>query len=84
MDVLISFSRNFNHARNCPLQLDKNPKEWKKKTWAEYTAKRTDVKPAVAFSFYYDISLIVYEAKPDIEMTNDGKTAGSPPPPTFF
>jgi hypothetical protein len=83
MDLLISFSINFKHARNCPLQLDKNAKELKKKTWAEYTAKGTDMKPAVAFSFYYDISLIVYEAKPDIEMTNDGKTDCSPPPPLF-
>ena len=79
MDVLISFSINSNYARNFPLQLDKNAKEWKKKTWAEYANKGTDVKPAAAFSFYYDISLIVYEAKPDIEMTNDGKTACSPP-----
>jgi hypothetical protein len=77
MDPLISFSRNFNCASSCPLQLDKNTKEWKKKTWAEYTAKGSNVKPAKVFSFYY-ISLIVYEAKPDIEMTNDSKTACTP------
>jgi hypothetical protein len=36
------------------------------------------VKPAIVFSLYYNISLIVYEAKPDIEMTNDCRTAYSP------
>jgi len=42
------------------------------------------VKPAIVFYFYHDISLIVYEAKPDTEMTNDDKTACTPPYPLFL
>ena len=67
-------------AESVPSSLTKMQKNGKKKTSAECAAKGT-TKTSNSISFLYNITLIVYEAKPGIEMINEGKTVRFPTPP---